>query len=116
MGAQGGVDGVKSSQQALLDLERSKVLPVELLDAVAQILGVNYNHIQSTIFDPELGKEMLRPAASCMPKEEWVLRWLLKRLGLSKSGGKSKISNEGCLRYGPDTDGILGALLTMKIV
>jgi hypothetical protein len=109
MDVQGGVDGIKSSQQALLDLERSKVPPVELLDAVAQILRVNYSHIRSTIFDPELSKEIPRPAASCMPKEEWVLRWLLKRVGLSRSGGKSKISNEGCLRYDHDTDVIFGS-------
>jgi hypothetical protein len=109
MDVRGGADGVKSSQQALLDLERSKVPPVELLDAVAQILGINYSHIRSTIFDPELSKKIPHPAASCMPKEEWVLRWLLKRVGLSRSGGKSKISNEGCLQYDCDTDGIFGS-------
>ena len=106
MDVQGGADGVKSSQQALLDLERSKVPPVDLLDAVAQILRINYSHIRSTIFDPELSKGIPYPATSCMPKEEWVLRWLLKRVGLSRSGGKSRISNEGCLRYDRDTDGI----------
>lgn len=106
MDVRGGADGVQSSQQALLDLERSKVPPVELLDAVAQILRINYSHIRSTIFDPELSKEIPYPAASCMPKEEWILRWLLKRVGLSRSGGKSRISNEGCLRYDRDTDGI----------
>src|SRR3984885_6714440 len=109
MDVQGGADGVKSSQQALLDLERSKVPPVELLDAVAQILRINYSHIQSTIFDPNLSKKVPHPAASCMPKEEWVLRWLLKRVGLSKSGGKSRISNEECLQYDRDADGIFGS-------
>ena len=116
MAVQGGADDVKSSQQALLDLERSKVPPVELLDAVAQILSVNYSHIWSTIFDPELSKEIPRPAASCMPKEEWVLRWLLKRVGLSRSGGKSKVSNEECLRYDHDTDGIVSSTYDEKTV
>ena len=116
MDVQGGADDVKSSQQALLDLERSKVPPVELLDAVAQILSINYSHIWSTIFDPELSKEIPRPAASCMPKEEWVLRWLLKRVGLSRSGGKSKVSSEECLRYDHDTDGIFGSTYDEKTV
>jgi hypothetical protein len=116
MDVQGGADGIKSSQQALLDLERSKVPSVELLDGVAQILRVNYSHIWSTIFDPELSKEIPRPATSCMPKEEWVLRWLLKRVGLSRSGGKSKTSNEECLRYDHDTDGIFGSTYGEKTV
>lgn len=90
--------GAGSSQKALLDLERSKVPPVELLDEVGQILGVKYSHIQSMFFGPELGNEIFRHAATCAPKEEWVLRWLLKRIGLSSFGGKTKVSREDRLR------------------
>ena len=91
-------EDVQLSQQALLDLECSKVPPVELLDAVTQILGVKYRHIRSRFFDPDQGNKTVSLTASYAPKEEWVLRWLLKRLGLSSSGSKNKISGEDCLQ------------------
>jgi transcriptional regulator with XRE-family HTH domain len=93
-----GLEGVKLSQQALLDLERSKVPPVELLDEVAQILGVNYRHIRSRFFGPGCDNNKIAPTAYCAAKEEWALRWLLKRLGLSGSGGKIKMSSRDSLR------------------
>ena len=98
MDGRAGAGVVQLSQQALLDLERSKVPPVELLNEVAQILGVNYGHIHSTFFGPDREKKPRVPAASCAPKEEWILRWLLKRTGLSSAGSKTKVSNEDCLR------------------
>jgi transcriptional regulator with XRE-family HTH domain len=98
MAVQEGLEGVKLSQQALLDLERSKVPPVELLDEVAQILGVNYRHIRSRFFGPDCDNNEIAPTADCAAKEEWVLRWLLKRIGLSSSGGKIKISIQDSLR------------------
>ena len=98
MDGQAEAPGARLSQQALLDLERSKVPPVELLDQVAQILGVNYRHVQSTLTSPDRDNKAAFPTASCSPKEEWVLRWLLKRTGLSSAGGKNKASSEDCLR------------------
>jgi transcriptional regulator with XRE-family HTH domain len=98
MGAPEGVEGVQLSQQALLDLERSKVPPVELLDEVAQILGVNFRHIRATFFGPDRDNNTVPPAAYCAPKEEWVLRWVLKRTGLWSVGGKIKISSEDSLQ------------------
>ena|SRR2546421_12203220 len=91
-------EGIQLSQQALLDLERSKVSPVELLDNVSQILGVKYGNIRSRFFDPPQGDKIIPQITHSSPKEEWVLRWLLKRLGLSTLGGKVKISKEDSLR------------------
>lgn len=92
------MEGFRLSQQALLDLERSKVPPVELLEEVAQILSVNYTHIRSTLFVPEQGNKTSPDRAHCAPKEQWVLRWLLKRTGLWSTGGRTKASSEDSLR------------------
>ena len=94
-------EGFHSSQQALLDLERSKVSPVELLDEVPQILGVRYGDLSPIHFSRTKDDKKIPDAAGFAPKEEWVLRWLLKRSGLSTSGGtKIKISSEDASRYG----------------
>jgi transcriptional regulator with XRE-family HTH domain len=93
-----GIEGVQLSQQALLDLEHNKVPPVELLEEVSQILGVSYRLIRSTFFGPDRDNKTIPPTAYCAPKEEWVLRWLLKRIGLWSLAGKIKISSEDCLR------------------
>ena len=98
MDGRAGAGGPRLSQQALLDLERSKSPPVELLDEVAQILGVKYGLIQSTFFGPGRDNKNVIPTVPCAPKEEWILRWLLKRTGLSTAGGKTKVSVEDCLR------------------
>jgi transcriptional regulator with XRE-family HTH domain len=98
MVVQEGLGDVKLSQQALLGLERSKVPPVELLDEVAQILGVNYSDIRSRFFGLDRDNNESDPTAYCAAKEEWVLRWLLKRMGLSSWGGKIKISGQDSLR------------------
>jgi hypothetical protein len=66
----------KSSEKALRNLEYSKLPPLELLDQVADILGVNLD---------DLGRQYLTnsdntsPPLSFAPREEWVLRWLLKK-------------------------------------
>ena len=102
MGLLNPPDGFQSSQQALLDLERSKVPAVELLDEVAQILGVKYSTLESSYLQPTKGAKESIPSSGYVPKEEWVLRWLLKRSGMFKLGvGKIKISDEDALRYGP---------------
>ncbi len=101
MGILNPPEGFKSSQQALLDLERSKVPPVELLDEVAQILGVKYGTLESANFHQTKGGKESPDLTGSAPKEEWVLRWLLKRSGLSSlGGGKFKISDEDASRYG----------------
>lgn len=89
----------RSSQQALLDLERSKVPPVELLDEVAQILGVKYSNLRSRFLQQRENESEATIAGAFAPKEEWVLKWLLKRTGLSSSGGKAKVSSEDALQY-----------------
>jgi nucleolar pre-ribosomal-associated protein 2 len=93
-----GIEGPRLSQQALLDLERSKVSPVELLEEVAQILGVNYPHIRSAFVVPGQGNKTSLYVAHCAPKEQWILRWLLKRTELLSIGSKIKVSSEDSLR------------------
>jgi hypothetical protein len=92
------MEGFRLSQQALLDLERSKVPPVELLEEVAQILSVGYTHIRSTLFVLEQGNKTSPYRANCASKEQWVLRWLLKRTGLWSTGDRIKASSEDSLR------------------
>ena len=86
------------SQQALLDIERSQISALELLDDVARILGVAYRDLQ---FGPSESPDIEDQPSSHVrfaPKEEWVLRWLLKKGGLMSSSGKGKPSAEDSLR------------------
>ena len=99
MAAIAGIEGPRLSQQALLDLERSKVSPVELLEQAARILEVDYPHLQSTLSIPEQGNKPRLCVAHCAPKEQWILRWLLKKTGLCNTGGKIKVSSEDSVRY-----------------
>ena len=99
MGMLNPPDGFQSSQQALLDLERSKIPPVELLDAAVQILGLKYSTLESTYSQQKTDARATPRLTGSSPKEEWVLRWLLKRSGLSSlGGGKIKISDVDALR------------------
>lgn len=98
MAVERGLGGVKLSQQALLDLERSKTPPVELLEEAAQIVGVDYTHLQSAFIAPDQAPKTAVHTGHTVPKEEWVLRWLLKRTGLWTAGSKVKISNDESLR------------------
>ena len=92
-----------SSHQALLDLERDKTAPVELLESVALILGVKYEvlGIQLTA-RAEDEAEQNDVATRFAPKEEWVLRWLLKRSGLSGLPSKVKTTEADAIRMCSD--------------
>ncbi|KAJ5161627.1 hypothetical protein N7492_007019 [Penicillium capsulatum] len=66
----------RSSQEALLRLEKGSASPSTQLHEAAQILGLDLALCAS---HPETHKtEKTQNLAT--PKEEWVLRWLLKRL------------------------------------
>ncbi|CRG89679.1 DNA repair protein RAD50 [Talaromyces islandicus] len=70
-------DAVGPSQEALLNLEKSTASPDAQLDQAAHILRLDWS-LDATDAAVYLKKspEATRPA----PKEQWVLRWLLKRL------------------------------------
>ncbi|KAJ5578302.1 uncharacterized protein N7459_007266 [Penicillium hispanicum] len=71
----------RSSQEALLRLEKGSASPSTQLHEAAQILGVDLNLCGS---HPEIHwNEQVQSKAT--PKEEWVLRWLLKRLRTGKN-------------------------------
>ncbi|PCH02005.1 Hypothetical protein PENO1_034900 [Penicillium occitanis (nom. inval.)] len=64
------------SQEALLKLEKSTEDTDRQLAAAAQILKLDLSDTGSPLPSPNTLELITRPA----PKEEWVLRWLLKRL------------------------------------
>ncbi|OOQ90952.1 hypothetical protein PEBR_01782 [Penicillium brasilianum] len=71
-----------SSQEALLRLEKgSSASPTTQLHEAAQILGLDLNICES---HPETHRSA-RIQTKATPKEEWVLRWLLKRLRTGKN-------------------------------
>ncbi|KAL1983840.1 hypothetical protein VTN96DRAFT_9841 [Rasamsonia emersonii] len=65
-----------SSQEALLQLERGSAGPAIQLQQAAQILEID---LALCAGHPELNHDLRSHIASA-PKEEWVLRWLLKKL------------------------------------
>ncbi|KAL1969419.1 hypothetical protein VTN77DRAFT_8857 [Rasamsonia byssochlamydoides] len=65
-----------SSQEALLQLEKGSAGPAIQLQQAAQILGID---LALCAGHPELNQDLRSHIASA-PKEEWVLRWLLKKL------------------------------------
>lgn len=66
-----------SSQEALLQLEKGSAGPAIQLQQAAQILGID---LALCAGHPELNHHDLRSHIASAPKEEWVLRWLLKKL------------------------------------
>ncbi|KAL2854139.1 Urb2/Npa2 family-domain-containing protein [Aspergillus pseudodeflectus] len=71
----------RSSQEALLRLEKGTASPTTQLNEAAQIIGLDLSLCAS---HPEIDRapHIPNPAA---PKEEWVLRWLLKKLKTGKN-------------------------------
>jgi Urb2/Npa2 family len=67
-----------SAHRALLSLERSFADPAELLDEAARILGVGYDEIRDDLFT-ESEETLAKRSIAFAPKEEWTLRWLLKK-------------------------------------
>ncbi|KAJ5224834.1 uncharacterized protein N7469_008337 [Penicillium citrinum] len=70
-----------SSQEALLRLEKGSDSPTTQLHEAAQILGVNLALCES---HPETHRDT-KAHGTAAPKEEWVLRWLLKKLRNGKN-------------------------------
>lgn len=67
-----------SAQQALLGLERS-TLPVEdQIDNAFEILGLSTEELDESEDSEDVDKEV--HGITFAPKEEWILRWLLKRI------------------------------------
>ncbi|KAJ9307046.1 hypothetical protein DTO217A2_3466 [Paecilomyces variotii] len=70
------VERSRSSQEALLQLEKGTGSPVTQLDEAARIIGIDLSLCAS---HPRVDRDIsLRETPA--PKEEWVLRWLLKKL------------------------------------
>ncbi|KAI9367812.1 Urb2/Npa2 family-domain-containing protein [Aspergillus egyptiacus] len=70
-----------SQQEALLRLEKGTASPVVQLNEAAQIIGLDLSLCTS---HPEINRAPQVPFHAA-PKEEWVLRWLLKKLKAGKN-------------------------------
>ncbi|GAD98397.1 hypothetical protein ANI_1_876074 [Paecilomyces variotii No. 5] len=70
------VERSRSSQEALLQLEKGTGSPVTQLEEAARIIGIDLSLCSS---HPEVNREV-SVHEHAAPKEEWVLRWLLKKL------------------------------------
>jgi len=81
----------RSSEKALRDLEHSKLSPLELLDQVADILGVNLDDLSRQYLT---NSDNASPSLPFAPREEWVLRWLLKKLDPASADGTSDEPND----------------------
>ncbi|KAJ5793771.1 hypothetical protein N7457_000370 [Penicillium paradoxum] len=71
----------RSSQEALLRLEKGTASPTTQIHEAAQILGIDLTLCES---HPEVHRDV-QIKNNATPKEEWVLRWLLKRLRSGKN-------------------------------
>ncbi|KAJ5950483.1 uncharacterized protein N7479_008896 [Penicillium vulpinum] len=71
----------RSSQEALLRLEKGTASPTTQIHEAAQIIGVDLTLCES---HPEVHRDF-QIQTNATPKEEWVLRWLLKRLRSGKN-------------------------------
>ncbi|KAL2795076.1 Urb2/Npa2 family-domain-containing protein [Aspergillus keveii] len=71
----------RSSQEALLQLEKGTASPTTQLREAAQIIGLDLSLCAS---HPEIDRAPHTPNPAA-PKEEWVLRWLLKKLKAGKN-------------------------------
>ncbi|KAL2823073.1 Urb2/Npa2 family-domain-containing protein [Aspergillus granulosus] len=71
----------RSSQEALLQLEKGTASPSTQLNEAAQIIGLDLSLCAS---HPEINRAPHTPIHAA-PKEEWVLRWLLKKLKAGKN-------------------------------
>lgn len=70
--------GPQSTQRALLNLERSSAPPTELLDEAARILGKEFAEIRDDLFSAS-EETSSRKTAIFAAREDWTLRWLLKK-------------------------------------
>ncbi|KAL4750959.1 hypothetical protein BDW72DRAFT_174706 [Aspergillus terricola var. indicus] len=71
----------RPSQEALLRLEKGTASPNIQLNEAAQIIGLDLSLCAS---HPEINRASHVPIHAA-PKEEWVLRWLLKKLKAAKN-------------------------------
>lgn len=83
----------RSAQVALLELEKGTNAAASQLNEAAQIIGIDLRAHGTSIYEAGKPSEP-QPATASAPKEEWVLRWLLKKL---KAAG-------GSLNYRLDSD------------
>ena len=78
-------------EQALLEVERSELPVFDLLPKVTEIIGIDLIELReawdqrdfkAVVPEPviEFFRLTQKPETTFMPKEEWALRWLLKRL------------------------------------
>lgn len=96
MGHKLETDGGSLPLQTLVDLDRSKIPPIDLLDEVAQIVGLQYSAIQASISSDSFDYTAA-VLSKYVAKEELVLKWLLNRASFSRFGGKMKVSSEDSL-------------------
>ncbi|KAJ5247550.1 hypothetical protein N7468_002533 [Penicillium chermesinum] len=75
------VERPRPSQEALLRLEKGSGAPGTQLHEAAQIIGIDLSLCES---HPEVHRDG-QVTTNPTPKEEWVLRWLLKKLRMGKN-------------------------------
>jgi nucleolar pre-ribosomal-associated protein 2 len=71
----------RSSQETLLRLEKGTASPLAQINDAAQIIGLDLTLCAT---HPEINRNG-HVQTNAAPKEEWVLRWLLKKLRAGKS-------------------------------
>lgn len=85
----------KSFEAAIADLEKADGRPEELLEAAAKTLGLN---LQKTIERSSLEVRFRSTPQSYGFKEQWLLRWLIKKL-TSAANAQAKDAGENIERY-----------------
>src|SRR5438034_7596954 len=76
------------SHQALLDLEKGTESAVTQLKEAARIIDVDLDHTAIRTHGDRINT-LSNTERTSAPKEEWVLRWLMKKLNASSSTGPS---------------------------
>ena len=71
----------------MANLEKMQGPPAALLEAAAQILGLNLVNLTSACSHETIYKKAPRSHGF---KEQWVLRWLLRTLGVSDAKSKNE--------------------------
>lgn len=86
----------RSAQVALLELEKGSNAPASQLNEAAQIIGIDLRVHEAKIYEGGESAE-LQPATAAAPKEEWVLRWLLKKLKAANGPLNYKLDSDSWL-------------------
>lgn len=75
-----------SFEAGIADLERSNAAPGLQLEKAAGLIGID---LEQDIQQSSRGVRYKHETTSCGFKEQWLLRWLLKKMSLPPSKGNS---------------------------